>query len=139
MQQLWHCYHPKVRDCYRRIGLDDCLVFLPSREQHAYRPTAMENRVARTTYTEEKVEAITLQLLAERGPSKTICPSEVARVMAELDDRPDQWRRWTEVARTVAIQMAKDRKIRIFQRSEEVDPLCLKGPIRLRQPKLQTG
>ena len=40
------------------------------------------------TRSEAAIEETMLRLVAERGPGKTICPSEVARALAGSD--PDQ-------------------------------------------------
>ena len=64
-------------------------------------------------------------LLSERGPSKTICPSEAARLMAQDDD----WRlHMDDVHKAVDAMLAKGR-IRLSWKGE---PLALRdGPYRI--------
>lgn len=70
-------------------------------------------------------EAI-LNQLAERGPSKTICPSEV------LPPEQKQDSVMMEHVRRSARLLAEENKIEITQSGRVVDPLTFKGPIRLR-------
>jgi hypothetical protein len=66
-------------------------------------------------------------LLAQRGPDKTICPSEAARA---LD--PDGWRAQMPTVREAAARMAAEGEIEATQGGAAVDPLAARGPIRLR-------
>ena len=66
-----------------------------------------------------------LELLAQREPGKTICPSDAARALA-----PD-WRPLMDPVREVAKAMPE---IEITQKGETVDPQTARGPIRLRLP-----
>ena len=78
---------------------------------------------------------ITLQsLLASRGPEKSICPSEVARCLADQQD----WRRLMEPVRDVARELARQGEIVITQGGREVDPDDFKGPIRIRLASTST-
>lgn len=72
------------------------------------------------------LEAKILQLLAERKPGATICPSEVARSLA------DDWRPLMEPVREAARQLVKSGHIDITQKGHVVDPKTARGPIRLR-------
>lgn len=79
------------------------------------------------TRTESKIEEKIMELLLERGPSKTICPSEVARALF-----PEDWREHMEEVRSVARALVKKDLIAITQAGQEVDPDNFKGAIRLR-------
>jgi hypothetical protein len=72
-------------------------------------------------------------LLAQRAPTASICPSEVARA---LD--PTAWRTLMPSVRAVAAQRALDGAIRITQGNRTVDPRDVltsrtRGPLRLRR------
>jgi hypothetical protein len=80
------------------------------------------------TDLDERLEAAILDLLGQRGPDKTICPSEVARRVA-----PDNWRPLMEPTRAAAKRLATAGEIVVTQRSRVVDVLKAKGPVRLRK------
>jgi hypothetical protein len=67
-----------------------------------------------------------LDLLHARGPSKTICPSEV------LGDEDKQNAELMERVRAAARILAGQQLLEITQRGNVVDPATAKGPIRLR-------
>jgi hypothetical protein len=87
------------------------------------------------------LEAAILQLLTEREAdgdrSKTICPSEAAKLVAG-DPRNKShaarrdWEALMEPARSAARRLVAAGKIAITQHSHPVDPATAKGPIRLR-------
>ena len=75
-------------------------------------------------------ETIRQQLLAQvrqRGPDKTICPSEVARALGK-----DQWRDLMEPVRAVGRSLAAEGKIVVTQKGQVVNPKTATGPIRYR-------
>jgi len=77
-----------------------------------------------------------LRLVAERGPGKSICPSEAARAFAEARrrpaDPPDSWRRYMNAARQQARFLARAGRITILRKGKPVDPTApVKGVIRL--------
>jgi|JI6StandDraft_1071083.scaffolds.fasta_scaffold03815_6 hypothetical protein len=67
-----------------------------------------------------------LSLIEARGAEKTICPSEVARHLA-----PHDWRALMPAVRAEAEALRLEGRIRITQGGVEVEPLKVKGPIRL--------
>ena len=67
-----------------------------------------------------------LALLHERGPLKTICPSEVLSVDLKQD------KVMMEHVRRSARLLAYENRIEITQSGKAVDPLSFKGPIRLK-------
>ena len=73
------------------------------------------------------IEAMILELTAARGPGKSICPSEVARAL-----RPD-WHSLLLAVRQAASRLALAGQIDILRKGQPVDPLGVKGVIRLRQ------
>ena len=68
-----------------------------------------------------------LLMAAERGPLKTICPSDVAREMF-----PQDWRKHMDDVRLEAIVLHKAGKVSITQKGIPVDTDHIKGPIRIR-------
>ncbi|MDW5264732.1 MULTISPECIES: DUF3253 domain-containing protein [Acidobacteriaceae] len=87
------------------------------------------------------LEAAILELLAERSVdgdrSKTICPSEAAKLVsgdARGKDKATRrdWEGLVEPARAAARRLVVAGKIVITQHGAIVDPATAKGPIRLR-------
>ena len=74
-----------------------------------------------------EIEALILTLTADRGPGKSICPSEVARAL-----RPD-WQALMTAVRQVACRLAAAGQIEILRKGRPVSPVDVKGVIRLRQ------
>jgi hypothetical protein len=70
-------------------------------------------------------EAI-LDLLNERGPGKTICPSEILPI--ELKKDKDVMEEVRESAKLLVLE----NKIEITQSGRVIDPNSIKGPVRLR-------
>lgn len=70
-----------------------------------------------------------LELLAQRRPGATICPSEVARAEA-----PEDWRPLMPQVRAAAAKLAAAGRIEVTQGGAVVDPRTAHGPIRLRLP-----
>lgn len=74
-----------------------------------------------------EIEALILALTADRGPGKSICPSEVARAL-----RPD-WQALMTTVRRVACRLATSGQIEILRKGQPISPADVKGVIRLRQ------
>jgi len=70
-------------------------------------------------------EATVLALLRSRG-DKTICPSDVARVVGG-----DSWRSRMEVVRHVVERMVAGGVVQVTQKGAVVDVATAKGPIRI--------
>lgn len=80
--------------------------------------------------TDSQISSIILALTTRRGPCRTICPSEVPRVLC-----PSNWRACMPRVRAVAIRLAKEGLIDITQRGQVVTVEKegdIRGPIRLR-------
>jgi hypothetical protein len=71
----------------------------------------------------EKILSLTLG----RGPDKSICPSEVARLLF-----PDDWPAHMDEVVDSAIKLQKQGRIAITQKGIPVDPDHIRGPIRLK-------
>lgn len=76
------------------------------------------------------LEAAILELLAERGRDKTICPSEAAKLVGGLETRRD-WEGLMEPARAAARRLVALGRIVIMQNGKVIDPSTAKGAIRL--------
>lgn len=81
--------------------------------------------------TGRRLERAILELLERRGPSKTICPSDVARAVYEGDD--DGWRELMEPARLAARRLVTAGEVEITQGGRPVEPDTARGPIRIRR------
>ena len=68
-----------------------------------------------------------LTMAAQRGPEKTICPSDVARALF-----PVNWRKQMETVRQEAIILHKAGQVTITQKGKPIDVDHIKGPIRIR-------
>jgi len=74
------------------------------------------------------LRAAILSLARERGPDKTICPSDAARAVGG-----QQWRDLMDDARTEARALARRGEVEISQRGEVLDPDAQwRGPVRIR-------
>lgn len=71
-------------------------------------------------------EAI-LSLLAAREPGKSVCPSEAARRLDNVD-----WRGRMDEVRAAAAALVRDGVLDVTQKGEVVDIASARGPIRLR-------
>ena len=76
----------------------------------------------------ERLEAAVVALSSQRGPEKTICPSDAARAVGGED-----WRSQMDLAREVARALAKEGRVEVLQQGERLDPEGeWRGPVRLR-------
>jgi hypothetical protein len=80
-----------------------------------------------TTPSSARMRSVLLDLVRRRGANKTVCPSEVARVLA-----PVGWRDLMEDVRQEAYRLADDGLVDITQQGRVVDGRAAHGPIRVR-------
>lgn len=80
---------------------------------------------------ESEIRAQILAQTGERGPDKSICPSEVAREVASSEG--EDWRRHLTAVRQEAVRLAQAGKIEILRKGKPVEPGDVRGVIRLRQ------
>ena len=85
------------------------------------------------TTDSDAIEATILQLLAERGLEKTICPSEAARALGGV--HPDGWGPLMQPIRRTAVRLAKEGRIVITRKGRAVDPDDFRGVYRLALPR----
>jgi DNA-binding FadR family transcriptional regulator len=78
--------------------------------------------------TDRELEETIRRLLAARALSSTICASDAARAVS-----PDDWRDLMEPARRAARRMVAAGEVHITQGGAVVDPLQVRGPIRIRR------
>lgn len=83
-----------------------------------------------TEPTREDLRRAVLDLLAQRKPTSSICPSDVARRL-----RPDDWRPLMDPVRAAARDLVDAGEVEITQRGEVVDLDTARGPIRIRRPR----
>ena len=79
--------------------------------------------------TDSTLEEAIIDLLDERGPDKTICPSDAARVLGPANG----WRDLMEPVREAAARLVEAGEVEISQGGEVVDLATAKGPIRIRR------
>jgi len=87
-------------------------------------------RRARTTTTDEALEAAILGLLTHRARDASICPSEAARRVGG-----ENWQTLMEPARMAARRLVARGVVEITQGGKVVDPSRAKGPIRIRRSR----
>jgi hypothetical protein len=78
----------------------------------------------------EAIAAEILRQVEARGAGKSICPSEVARALAESEPA---WRGLMAAVRAAARRLAADGRIDVLRKGKRVDPAGeIRGVIRLR-------
>jgi len=68
-----------------------------------------------------------LTVATQRGPEKTTCPSEIARMLFHHD-----WRKHMKEVVDIAIELHNQGKVVITQKGIPVDVDHIKGPIRIK-------
>jgi Protein of unknown function (DUF3253) len=81
----------------------------------------------------DEVERMILRMVRERGPDKTICPSDAARALA--GDKPEEWGPLMQPLRRVAVRLAKEGRLVIYRKGKQADPDDFKGIYRLGPPR----
>ena len=82
------------------------------------------------TLSTDAIRTALLDWVAQRGPDKTLCPSEVARALSAED-----WRNLMPAVRAIATDLVNEGRIVVTQKGQIVDPKTARGPIRYGQPK----
>jgi hypothetical protein len=77
-----------------------------------------------------QLRAAILELLAQRGPEKTICPSDAARAVGG-----ERFRGLMDATRAAAAELVADGEIEVTQRGQVVDLARARGPVRLRRAR----
>lgn len=87
---------------------------------------------------DERIAATIRCLLRARGGEKTVCPSEVARIIGG-DQNEERWRGLMPGVRDVAGRLVGEGWAVITQRGEVVDLDGVRGPIRIRRVMGSSG
>ncbi len=74
------------------------------------------------------IAAAILTMVEERGPDKSICPSEAARRLAGASLG---WRTLMPLVHAVSLELAREGRVRLLQNGREANLATLKGPYRL--------
>ena len=82
--------------------------------------------------SDDRLAAAILELLAQRRPGASICPSEVARAEAHVGAA--DWRPLMPRVRLAAARLAAAGRIEVTQGGAVVDIATAHGPVRLRLP-----
>ena len=85
-----------------------------------------------TDHDRTELRKTILALAGERGPLKTICPSEVARHLAGSDEKA--WRLLMKPIRAEAVGLADEGLLVIKRKGRTVDPHDFRGIYRLAVP-----
>ncbi|MCX2481337.1 DUF3253 domain-containing protein [Pedobacter sp. MC2016-15] len=73
------------------------------------------------------ISASIVSVATDRGPDKSTCPSEIARMLF-----PEDWRAHMKDVVNVAIDLQHQGKVVITQKGVPVDLNQIKGPIRIK-------
>ncbi|MGB0722585.1 MAG: DUF3253 domain-containing protein [Gammaproteobacteria bacterium] len=76
----------------------------------------------------EQTQALIVRMVSERGPDKTLCPSEVARALAGT---AGDWRQRMDEVHQAVLALHAIGVIRVSQKGAPSDPRWLKGPYRI--------
>lgn len=76
---------------------------------------------------EKQISETILATAKDRGPNKSTCPSEIARMLY-----PEKWRRYMEEVRSIAVQLRDQGKVLITQKGTVIETDNFKGPIRIK-------
>jgi len=76
---------------------------------------------------DEKISKMILLAAIQRGPEKSICPSEIARMLF-----PGHWRKYMKNVLEVAIDLHNQGKVIITQKGKLVDVNHIRGPVRIK-------
>ncbi len=86
----------------------------------------------------DPAEQAILTLLMARGPDKSICPTEAARLLAgdpaSGNPKDEGWRAGLSPVRLAAQRLARAGRLQILRKGKPIDPEELRGVIRLRLP-----
>lgn len=80
--------------------------------------------------SDQDIETTMLALLAERGPGKSICPSEVPR---QLLGETGPWRRYLKRVRALAGRLAETGRVVVLRHGKPVTGDGIRGVVRLAQ------
>jgi hypothetical protein len=76
--------------------------------------------------SDDLIENAILTLAEQRGPGKSICPSEAAR-----EAFPEDWQGRMRHVRAAAVHLARKGQVMILRKGKPVDPENFKGVYRI--------
>lgn len=82
----------------------------------------------------DPIETAILDLVHERGPEKSVDPSEAARKAW-----PEDWQNRMKQVRNAAVGLARKGQITILRKGKPADPDTFKGVYRLTLPRQEGG
>lgn len=85
-----------------------------------------------SSYPDDRLARVILELLERRDPGATICPSEAARAAAGAGAAEEEWRALMDPVRRTARDLVAQGSVEVVQHGEPVDPAVARGPIRIR-------
>jgi hypothetical protein len=85
--------------------------------------------------TDRRLETAILSMIAERGPEKSICPSDAA--VAVAGKAGDQWGALMPSVRRIAVRLAEEGKLVILRKGKVADPQDFRGVYRLSMPRFE--
>lgn len=84
---------------------------------------------------DQAIRSAVLEVVRDRGPGKTACPSAAARsAMQQSTGTEEGWRGLMPRVRQAARALAEKGELEVTQDGEAVDPVEASGPIRLGLP-----
>lgn len=100
----------------------------------------MPNTPADKTETPRRrstIEETILELCAERGPDKSICPTDAAKAFAAARGEDDlAWRHTLTKVRAAAVGLARQGRLVIYRKGKPADPDDFRGVYRLGLPRI---
>jgi hypothetical protein len=79
------------------------------------------------------IEQTILRLAGERGPEKTICPSDAARAI--VGSNVDDWGPLMQPLKRIAMRMAREGRVVLYRKGKSVSPDDLRGIYRIGMPR----
>lgn len=83
--------------------------------------------------SQDDLRARIMEMTLERGGSKTVCPSEVARAIAGSNEK--DWRLLMAPIRSAAVALANEGRVLIRRKGRIVDPDDFRGIYRIGLPE----
>ncbi len=95
-----------------------------------------ESDTEKSSSARKSLEDVILRICGERGPGKSIDPTEVAKAFAEARGEDDlAWRRWLVHVRASAVGLARQGRLVIYRKGKPADPEDFRGVWRMGLPR----
>ncbi|MBX9759572.1 MAG: DUF3253 domain-containing protein [Beijerinckiaceae bacterium] len=100
-----------------------------------------EPKESRHTAAHERrrsLEDTILELCAQAGPEKSICPTDAAKAFAQHRGEDAQaWRNWLTHVRSASVGLARAGRLVIYRKGKAADPDDFRGVYRLGAPRAE--